>query len=101
MFDLYNCLHTLVFFKVINSVPESMESSVTQSIQIYPENHEFDENLSSAHLQKEEVETRHSKHSEKYLTKTSLTLKPVEYFRCIRRPKPILATNFTHLCHQY
>ena len=47
MFDLYNCLHTLVFFlKVINSVPESMESSVTQSIQIYLENHEFDENLS-------------------------------------------------------
>ena len=47
MFDLYNCLHTLVFFKVINSVPESMESSVTQSIQIYPENHEFDENILS------------------------------------------------------
>ena len=47
MFDLYNCLHTLVFFKVINSVPESMESSVTQSIQIHPENHEFDENILS------------------------------------------------------
>ena len=94
MFDLYNCLHTLVFFKVINSVPESMESSVTQSIQIYPENHEFDENLSWVHSQKEKVETRHSKLSEKYLTKTSLTLKPVGYLRCIKRPKPIIGQQF-------